>query len=285
MAESRTPIGPPHAAGPGSQLNRDFYEALSPGRQDYWRKMAAPRARMAAFLDLMAEDPFESLVDLGCGGGQLLAEIAERYPGVSLAGIDLSQSQIEANRIGSGKVDWRAADLDVPDAIAGEAAGRFDVVVASEIIEHVEHPRTFLANALALAAPGTGRLLLSTQSGPVRETERRVGHLRHFAVSEMFGLLEETGWIPARVWNCGFPFHDLSKWLANRNPDAMMRRFGDRPYGAGENLTCAALRFAFRFNSRRKGAQLFAVATRPGLKTKKPGGVVSSMSSGDRITS
>ena len=41
-----------------------------------------------------------------------------------------------------------------------------------------------------------------------------------------------------------------------------MARFGQRAYGWRENLVCIALRLAFRLNSRRRGAQVFATARR-----------------------
>ncbi|MGH7270367.1 MAG: class I SAM-dependent methyltransferase, partial [Polyangiaceae bacterium] len=214
------------------------------------------------FLEFLAKEPAASLVDLGCGNGQLLAEIRARFPGTSLCWIDLSSPQIEDNRLRDPAIRWHDADLDRPRAITGALSGTFEVVVASEVIEHVEHPELLLKNAIELSMPGRGRLLLSTQSGALRETERRVGHLRHFTVSSMDRLLRDAGWEPERVWNAGFPFHDLSKWYANRDPDASMRRFGDEPYGLREVFVCAALRAAFRFNSRRRGAQLFAVARR-----------------------
>ncbi|HNI61811.1 MAG TPA: hypothetical protein PKW11_17855, partial [Pseudomonadota bacterium] len=106
--------------------------------------------------------------------------------------------------------------------------------------------------------------LLSTQSGKVRETERRIGHQRHFTVAEMSALLDRAGWQPIRVYNCGFPFHDLSKWYANRDPDASMQQFAGGKYGLREDVLCFLLRLAFRFNSRSHGAQLFAVARKVG---------------------
>ncbi len=247
-----------------ADVNRDYYGSTPPGLQDYWRRMAAPRQRVATLLELLAEAPPLRVVDLGCGGGQLLAEIASAWPGVELAGIDLSERQIEANRAAMPGIEWQSVDLELPDAIHPAQAGRFDAVVASEIVEHLHHPARFLRSALALAAPGHGRLLLSTQSGPLRETERRVGHLRHFTAGEMESLMREAGWKVEKAWNCGWPFHDLSKWWANRDPDATMSRFSDRAYGPGEKLVCFALRAAFRINSPRRGAQLFAVGTRPG---------------------
>lgn len=256
MTSTRTP------ETEAARVNRAYYDAASAGREDYWRFMAAPRARVATLLVLVREEPVRSLVDLGCGGGMLLREIAARLPGVELAGLDLSRRQIEENRRGGSTIRWEVADLERPSDAAAGLDGRWDVVVASEILEHLDEPAAFLGNALRLAAPGRGRLFLTTQSGPVRETERRVGHRQHFTPEVLTLLLREAGWAEPRVWNAGFPFHDLSKWWANRDPDSSIRRFGNRPYGRREKLICALLRGAFVLNSRSRGAQLYAVARR-----------------------
>ncbi len=248
-------------AGSVADVNRAYYAEPTGGRHDYWRKMAAPRHRMATLVAEIRRAAPASLVDLGCGNGEALAEVRARLPGIELAGIDLSEAQIAANRRRLPGVAWSALDLDGPVTPEPGWREHFEAVLATEVVEHLEHPLAFLHSALRLARPG-GRLFLSTQSGPVRETERRVGHRRHYAAGEMRELLEEAGWQVRSVWNTGFPFHDLSKWIANRDPDAAMRRFGERAYGWREDLLCAALRFAFLFNSHRRGAQLFAVAER-----------------------
>ena len=247
--------------GKAAEINREYYERSSPGRDDYWRKMAAPRLRVRVLLKCLATFHPNSVVDLGCGGGVLLREIRDRHPGLRLAGIDLSAEQIEQNRRAAPWAEWHVADLDSSADLPAQAKSSFDVVIASEVIEHLDHPDRLLRNAAALARL-EGHLLLSTQSGVIRETERRVGHRRHFAIAEMEDLLGRNGWRPVRVWNEGYPFHDLSKWYANRDPDGAMARFGDRAYGWKENAVCAVLGLAFRFNSRHKGAQLFAVARR-----------------------
>jgi SAM-dependent methyltransferase len=239
-----------------TSTNRDYYEAASAARDDYWRFMAAPRARVARILDLVRLAAPASLLDLGCGNGQLLDEIARAFPAMKLAGLDLAARQLAENGARAPRIEWLQGDLSQPVA----APATFECITASEVIEHLDDPRALLANAHRLAGPGA-HLIVSTQSGTVRETERRVGHVRHFTADDMTALLEAEGWTPLRVWNEGFPFHDLSKWWANRNPDASMARFGGaHRYGTAERALCFALRTAFRLNSRRRGAQLYALA-------------------------
>ena len=98
--------------GKAAEINREYYERSSPGRDDYWRKMAAPRLRVRVLLKCLATFRPNSVVDLGCGGGVLLREIRDRHPGVRLAGIDLSAEQIEQNRRASPWAEWHVADLD-----------------------------------------------------------------------------------------------------------------------------------------------------------------------------
>lgn len=259
----QTPESASQSVQSASEQNRQFYDQALDGMNDYWRKMAAPRFRVSEFMRLLDEEMFLRVCDLGCGGGQLLREIAERYPRVELVGVDVAEGQLAQNRRELPGMRFVGMDLDRPAAVPTDLIGACDVVIASELIEHVSHPAQLLENARSLVRSG-GRLLLSTQSGPVRETERRIGHQRHFTVAEMSQLLSETGWQPLRVYNSGFPFHDLSKWYANRDPDASMKQFAGGKYGVREDLLCFLLRLAFRLNSRTRGAQLFAVARKTG---------------------
>lgn len=250
-----------HAPSSAAWRNQQFYSKMSAGSSDYWKKMAAPRFRRATIQQLLAQRPVGSVVDLGCGGGQLLAEIGQRHPQAPLTGLDLSQEQIEFNRQHFPQIGWQAIDLGRPDLLPDSLRGQFDTLIATELIEHVDDPLALLQTARLLARPGgRARLLLSTQSGPVRATEITVGHVQHFSAAQMQKLLVESGWCPEKVWNAGFPFHDLSKWWANRNPQKTLAQFGDRPYGWRENLVCLVLRWLFLFNSQRRGAQLFATA-------------------------
>ena len=236
--------------------NLDYYSRLSPGRADYWRYMAAPRFRVQVIRHILEREHPSSVVDLGCGDGALLAAIREVLPEAALAGIDLSPAQIAQNRDSVPDADWYVANLETDTM---DLPRRFAALTASEVIEHLADPGRFLRNARQLAADGA-LLVLSTQSGTIRETERSVGHVHHFTAPQMTQLLDDNGWRTLRVWNSGFPFHDLSKWAANLLPGAMMQEFGEKAYGPVQRTATALLRFLFLFNSSSRGTQLFATA-------------------------
>ncbi len=101
-----------------------------------------------------------SVLDLGCGSGAyLLAPLARRFPAIAFTGVDSDAASIEAAR-------REAALPNVRLYVAGDwpPGERFDMVIASEVIEHVESPPAFLAQAVARMADG-GRLLLTLPNG------------------------------------------------------------------------------------------------------------------------
>lgn len=239
-----------------AQRNLDYYGTLTEGRKDYWRLMPAPRHRVRTIISILDDESPDSVLDVGCGDASLLAAIESSIPEASLAGIDISSAQIEQNRKDYPEMEFYVADVD-GNSLPVER--KFDAIVVSELIEHLDDPGSFLTKLLALSTAET-LLVITTQSGFVGETERRVGHHRHFTASELTELLSRSGWSPTRVWNTGFPFHNLSKWIANRFPDTSMTHFAERQYGFKERLAVAGLRFLFRFNSKSRGPQLFAIA-------------------------
>ncbi len=236
--------------------NLEYYGQLADGRADYWRHMAAPRMRVGTILRILREARPESLLDIGCGDGSLIIAAHTQLPSASCAGLDLSPAQIETNRQRRPDIEWIAGNVEDPSL---EVRSRYSAIVASELIEHLDDPERFLLQLRRFANP-EALLVLSTQSGRVGETERRVGHLRHFSAEEMRSLLEIAGWTPVRIWNAGFPFHDWSKRVANLAPNQMMHRFGERRYGVMERFASFVLRLLFHVNSNRHGAQLFAIA-------------------------
>jgi len=99
------------------------------------------------------------ILDIGCGGG-LLAEPMARLGG-TVTGIDATPQAIEAARqhaMQSGlEIDYRCMTAE---ALADSGA-MFDVIYASEVIEHVTDRRLFAASIAAMLAPG-GTVVITT---------------------------------------------------------------------------------------------------------------------------
>jgi len=97
-----------------------------------------------------------SVLDVGCGAG-LLAEPLARMGG-AVTGIDASPEVIRVAREHAAQmgleIDYRAGDVQ-------ELEGRFDLVTAMEVVEHVADPRLFV-NALAKRLAPGGLLIMST---------------------------------------------------------------------------------------------------------------------------
>lgn len=113
-------------------------------------------------LDANARQPLEGLrlLDAGCGGG-LVTEPMARL-GAHAVGIDAGDANIKAATVHADEleidVDYRVGTVEGLIA-AGEP--KFDIVLALEVVEHVQDPARFLADCAALTAPG-GLLVMAT---------------------------------------------------------------------------------------------------------------------------
>ena len=246
---------------PDIGVDHQHYNKLREGQTGYWKHMPAPQLRRRRLLEWAEKLQPRSICDFGCGNGELLRLVAQRLPNAQLSGIDVAENQITANREAYPAVEWHRADLASKTYENPLGAG-VDLAISSEVIEHIEQHQTYVQNIFNSLNPG-GALILSTQSGTVYPTEKYVFHVRHWPAEDMRQLLAQTGFNEIKVWNEGYPFHNLSKYIANRDPDKAVKNFRVAQYGPKQLAVCLALRFLFLFNSRTRGAQLFAVAKKP----------------------
>jgi len=98
----------------------------------------------------------KNALDVGCGAG-LLAEPLARL-GAKVTAVDAAPELIEvakAHAEGQGlAIDYRATGVE-------EVGGKFDLVTAMEVVEHVADPQQFIDSLAARLAPG-GLMILST---------------------------------------------------------------------------------------------------------------------------
>jgi SAM-dependent methyltransferase len=123
----------------------------------YSEQVASAGASMDEIIEeaLAAAEPAPGLrwLDIGCGRGDALRKIKQRWDPAQLAGIDA--------------IDWLAEDLRGEVAFAELPAERADElpsvdrVLMIEVIEHLEAPWSALRAAARLVAP-EGRIVVST---------------------------------------------------------------------------------------------------------------------------
>jgi SAM-dependent methyltransferase len=93
------------------------------------------------------------ICDLGCGVGWISAELAKFG---RVTGVDLSP---EGVRIATAR--WPSINFIVADILSWRPTKQFDIVVSSEVIEHIEEKEQFADTVSALVRPG-GYLILTT---------------------------------------------------------------------------------------------------------------------------
>ena len=176
--------------------------------------------------DLDTPRPFQGLkvLDVGCGGGLVcepLARLGAEVTGVDATPANIPVAQIHAEQMGLD-IDYRVATV----AELVEAEERFDVVLALEIIEHVNDPPAFVADVIGARAAG-GLVFMSTFNKTIRSFALGIvaaeyvlqwlpkgthDWQRFVAPAEMFKMVEAQGLRPERIK--GFMFNPLlDKWM------------------------------------------------------------------------
>lgn len=97
------------------------------------------------------------VLDVGCGSGVHGAEL-NRIHGHRVVGVDLSETSIEKAR--SRLAEAYVADVTKPELYPFFGRCKFDVIVFSDILEHLYDPFDVLTRHYELLAPG-GQVLIS----------------------------------------------------------------------------------------------------------------------------
>jgi ubiquinone/menaquinone biosynthesis C-methylase UbiE len=111
------------------------------------------RQRLDVLVAMAAAKPGDRVLEVGCGAGHVL----ERFEGVMRTGIDLSAGMLTRirRRLGDAVTLARGSADALPFA-----DGAFDVVVCTEVLEHVPDPAGVVAELMRVAGPA-GRVVVS----------------------------------------------------------------------------------------------------------------------------
>lgn len=156
-------------------------EYLVPERLAFYDEVASIAAQYAG----------DSIVDVGCGSGNLLRALLDRVAesrGIAVRrvlALDHARSALERTSELVPEAEGRVFDL-MDDDLGGE---RFDLVLCTEVLEHLRRPEVARDRLARASAPG-GTILITVPDGAMDEWE---GHVNFWTEDDLRVFLQPLG--------------------------------------------------------------------------------------------
>jgi SAM-dependent methyltransferase len=158
--------------------------------------------------------PFESgpkrVLEFGCGAGTLLAELGQL--GFSGRGLDTSA----AARTVATAMTAQSPQIEIGETVPESERGTYDLLIACEVLEHIEQDRAALSDWVGWLKPG-GQVLLTVPAHARRfgASDQWAGHVRRYEKADLAALMAEAGLTLDRLVCTGFPVTNLLEPLSN----------------------------------------------------------------------
>jgi SAM-dependent methyltransferase len=145
----------------------------------------------------------DRVLDLGSGTGEF-TQVANDSGASEVIGVEVAEAAIARARAQHPALDFRLTPIEGPLPLADAS---FDLVWASEVIEHIADTAVWMSEVRRVLAPG-GRLLLTTPAhgrlrlllhGIERYSDPQGDHLHLYTARSLRALLDEFGFVDVRV--------------------------------------------------------------------------------------
>ncbi len=112
-----------------------------------------PKHRLMAYHDFFVDriSPGSTVLDIGCGYGAVARSIAQRVRGVEVTGIDLDQPRLSQAIAAENPANLKFV---LGDVLKDLPSDHWDVVVLSNILEHIDQRVDFLMNVISRTDAG-----------------------------------------------------------------------------------------------------------------------------------
>jgi 2-polyprenyl-3-methyl-5-hydroxy-6-metoxy-1,4-benzoquinol methylase len=144
------------------------------------------------------------VMDFGCGNGSLLATLRDRQ--WRLHGLDFSTTGVEHARRAYPFIEFTVGDV-ASDSFTHRLIGQCDLVISTEVVEHVFLPRPFARNCFKLLKPGGSLIVTTPYHGYLKNVVLSLtgrmdhhfhalwdyGHIKFWSPATLTTLLTEAG--------------------------------------------------------------------------------------------
>lgn len=180
--------------------------------------------RRAAILDWLKKSPPGRVLEIGCGAGALLGDLARA--GYSGLGVESSD---DARRV-AVRLIGNQPGIAVSDRLPDPPTPDFDYLMAFEVLEHIENDSATLANWLHYLKP-EGQVMLSLPAHRHRwnVTDVAAGHFRRYDRADVETLLRNAGLRIERLGSYGWPVSRVNEALRLAATRRSLRRSGIDP--------------------------------------------------------
>jgi SAM-dependent methyltransferase len=188
------------------QFNQ-HYEGEYSHEEIEWRRVCA-MDKVSNIQTLLRTEKVESILEVGCGTGAVLSELAKRGIGTSHKGVDLAEPglHVDPGARNLSLLEYDGETIPFPD-------DSFDFVYASHVVEHVLNPRGFIAQISRVAKrliylEVPCELHVRTTHSDIQNT-LNIGHINSYS-PESFSLLCQTAGlqiIDSKLFDHSFDVH------------------------------------------------------------------------------
>ena len=151
--------------------------------------------------DLFTRAGAGSILDIGCGEGVLTQQWAARLGDGRVVGVDLPDAKLSAEWSRRQRANLEFRELDVTGGVPF-ATGEFELVCATEVLEHVPGPEAVVAEMARVASrhlivsvphEPLWRMLNVARGAYLRELGNTPGHINHWTRRGFVRLLSNHG--------------------------------------------------------------------------------------------
>ena len=158
-------------------------------------------SRYHAWMFSQIEDFVGSRVlEVGAGSGNLTQFLTSR---AEVTALDASRTALDVavDRLGICGLDTVVADITDPIATAELKSRKFDTIVSSNVIEHIQHDHLALSNMHEILRSTRGHVLLIVPAHQrlFGSLDRAAGHYRRYSRSALTAKLRATGFLVHRA--------------------------------------------------------------------------------------
>lgn len=174
-------------------MERNVYHRLDQLEGEHWWFCARRQILKSVIARFAPQNKRLRLLEAGCGTGGNLRMLSE------FGRLDAFELDDEARDIACHKLSIDVKSGMLPDGIPFKP-GSFDVVVAFDVIEHVERDVESLAKLREQLAPG-GRLMMTVPALPWLWSQHDVTHhhFRRYTRGQLDATLRRAGLEPVRI--------------------------------------------------------------------------------------